>query len=1740
MSEKPKKKSGPTPAQKSCFKKAIMGDIFGTNSSGSMLGMMYHSRTKLGELNYSKGEASSDKIEVKEKTEIKETLDASFSSGSENDEPEMLNPRQQLAVTINNWSTHPENDAKLIKEGGVHALIALAGFDDSGLKKCVANALYNLSSRTENRVELLNIGGATGVVSVTMNARTWKIARLCGMTLCNLSMAGNGGEVIMTKAGAVIALVVLMGIKQHRLLPLCVQALYNLTCVSHHFPGMERIMKALLTLPVVTGIGYDPIPLQVKALVNCSRFSWMRDRILEDGALSAFSSYVGTLAARDGESRTELVYNVITCMRALSETKQLLTELISKGTVELLQQLLPYCDDISHMLVIKTLHNLLAHIHSFPIAIYAAAVNIVSDLAHLSENHVTLQYSSSCFYLFTEDNLRNDPRLILRVIRALPKLLLSNDSVTQYFGVACAGNLFFNTMCDDTKQLEILVLKFVEAGPAITDDAAVMALTIAFAKLSEEPVYMDILVEHDKLQTIIELLLRIVNDSKSRSNYIIQESCCVAICRFSLQLDEQTANLFKKAIPELMMRLLSITKDHESTNSSFRRVCNDHGVWVTVPNGKNNISEKEKAVNVLAACVGSIRALAENGVYYNELRLLDRFFLQLADIGEKYEHDCLIPSLCCSIMTIYSFDPVSHVDLADNKVLHVLFIMTRSEIIAVRELVATVFCNISTHPAARLVMIRAGIVDIVTALSGATNEKLQELCARCICNLTVAVDQHVTLIKDGILHTLMMIALVRSVSNVSKQIAAHAMLNMLRDESLLAKVLDVGVIGALASLSAVKCSRLRNICAKGFLRISCSDKGRIALCQRRNVLQALFSLLKTGKQSKMIILVGTTVCNILFGDSTRKLAVDAGALSVLKVIATTEFEELRESTARVIMILVDDKWLQSRLIKEPVVSILVYVLEDAQDSSWSLECAVKAFSCFAKQAVFRSTLIEKGCISAFVGAIINGRVTTITVAEEICRCLCLLSYENTLTSVMLSNHILVALYCIYKGKLCDGACGNMMAITLRNLSGTITHKPLDKDGKPEETVHKSTFEIISEPATQCEVLACKSIMQQEGFRVLSWVLRDFQQDNLQLYRSTVMTLHNLCKVPDLHDTLIAQGFMEVIHTIVVAAGHLLPFDESSDVSDCGESTFTTASVTPVERSRAVSILPPSDANKLHKFDVFHLTTAVHLISQTPSCKAAIVKGKVVQILASISENISEISRYEIVSALTHLSIDKSCGRTLVQQGAVDLLIKLSKDAETLETQQQCSSGLSNLSEHACVGGGNVSSLLLLSLRLDGNTASIEGQNNDHTNTTSSNSNKSKSAPITSVSGNTVVAMGLHSDSKSSPEATPLKAALIENLERTASNTTTHSSLLHAGGPLTGGEVRRDVKSDVVEPLDPSDCTISTDKMKLLKFKADIKKFADGRTMNSSVADGDASDDENDEDYEAGVGDFAAEVPIDATPLPSPVRVKESPARKPSYSDMKASLHAFSSADNLDFKAKAAHEYFYKILPYSINIEAGGMPKRSESDMPLPTLVGSTPGDGGGSTLLNRSEDMLDSGDDLLSAITTPAMVKPKQDTGAKHLLTNVELRQEALPKDETPVDLNRVVLVGTPSMDLDNTPELHVSNEPSVIKEKLSEDKRHYRRHKPSPKKRASKILQAAHLSNFSSQNGGGVVADKTSSSANSSPVPRPNSGSAKVSRSSSFLLSASANSSPGQKNSRGLPPITGANSPLMRENMKR
>ena len=117
------------------FKKPIVGDLFAVNDSmnaNSILGMMYHSRIQESEIDQlkrlGKDGVQEDTATVDKKGLGVEDPASYFEDGSDEEDEniEVMNSRQQLALTIRNWSFNEENDDHLLDEGAVHALIGLA------------------------------------------------------------------------------------------------------------------------------------------------------------------------------------------------------------------------------------------------------------------------------------------------------------------------------------------------------------------------------------------------------------------------------------------------------------------------------------------------------------------------------------------------------------------------------------------------------------------------------------------------------------------------------------------------------------------------------------------------------------------------------------------------------------------------------------------------------------------------------------------------------------------------------------------------------------------------------------------------------------------------------------------------------------------------------------------------------------------------------------------------------------------------------------------------------------------------------------------------------------------------------------------------------------------------------------------------------------------------------------------------------------------------------------------------------------------------------------------------------------------------------------------------------------------------------------------------------------------------------------------------------------------------------
>lgn len=955
---------------------------------GGVLGMMYRTRIQQSAQNNNRKNAG-DKLDTDSSIvggSSIGTIDIIDSeSDSDNEVKQEMNPRQQLAMTIKNWSIMPENDEYIINEGGVHALIALAGLDEPGLKKNCVLALYHLSLRQENRDKLLDLGAATGVISVATQVRSWKIAKFCALTLCNFSMTKHR-EGTMAKEGAILALIILLAVKNNRLAPVCGQAMYNLTCTESQFKGIERIMKALLILPQGS---FDFTPFISKGLVNCSRYSWMRSRMIEDGAIAGMSYILQGIAMK--ENKNELILNVARTIRALTESINCRGDLLQKGCLDILYPILPYCNDETLLLIIKSVHNLLFAVTSMANSGYELAVKITAYIIPKTDNYISHQYAAACSHIFTETRGRDNSRLLSLITNGIPRLLDSSEPLTQYYAVSAAGNIFFLNLIEDAEQIKSLLITFVEAGPRITDPAAVQALALAIGKLSQEESYMQSLEKLKLFDPLFDLLLVLQREHKAT---LIQECVCSALCRIALQ-DKNLSDARQTDIATSLISLLDT----------------------------NNI-------NVLKNAISAIRALGDKGLCHEEF-LTDGLLFRAATIIVDHRYDSDICRMCVASMCVFSFDTRSHKALAADSVMKELFNMTRSEDSISRELVATTLCNMSMDESARRQMIISGVVDVLVTLSASTSELIQELCAKLICNLTCDVEMQKKMIQENILQTLLMISLVRAVGNKTKLLCTRALLNLMNEQNIPA-LKTSGAIRIFTTISQIDYVEAQLTCAKGFLSFTTTDARREDFCSRRAALTALFNMVKCNSL-KARVLSGIAICNLLACPASQKPVINAGGLSALKIVATIDSKELQEATARVIMNLGVIPGLRPILLQASLVQILILILQ--QPSFWTFECVVYALTCLASSELFRRQLIDDGCVKGLVGVVLSGRLVNVEITKEISKCLCLLSYTVERAKVIcISGNVLLALHAIYRSGLCNEQIAEMLAIIMRNVS----------------------------------------------------------------------------------------------------------------------------------------------------------------------------------------------------------------------------------------------------------------------------------------------------------------------------------------------------------------------------------------------------------------------------------------------------------------------------------------------------------------------------------------------------------------------------------------------------------------------------------------------------------------------------------------------------------------------------------
>ena len=1250
----------------------ICGDIFGSSTNEqTLLGLMYRSRMHAGLKEQTSNEDDDrGENETAAGDESIATIEIIEDSDDELEVGEELNARQQLAFTIQNWSKNSQNDDHILKEGAVQALIALAGVDDVRIRKWCAFAFANLASRPQNREQLIKLGAITGIVTIALHITHWSIAKACTRSLSYLSMQ-TGVEAFMAEQGAYSGIQALMHLKGNRMLPVCVTSMYNLTCVDVEYPVMERILKSMLTLTQIPN--YDPTDVIVKCLVNCSRFENLRIRVIEDGAISFFISLVNSIGYH--RSRDEIIYNIVRCLWCLSETKGCRQDMISKGSIELLKQVLNFCSSACFVIVAKILRNLLEIVKQIPTAIFEVAVNVAIGLLaepEATQDEVTMQYVADCLYIFTMERMRGNQLLVEHCIKNLPKLLRSSDQKTQFFSIAASGNLFFNSISNNDSSaainhLDKLLKSFIEAGANVSSEHAIRAFAVAIAKMTKENNYMSILEQLGLLPQTLHIALELTK--KLPDDELVQESACIASCSLTLRLGETIDTTCRQTLASLYTSLLQSQNRHvlENVISSIRaliskNICASDLISEEIITRLATINN-EYGLKYEAFVKKQKEALSkqmlqnedENNNNNNNHESESEDLLSIAEMNVRKEETRTALEICkvtCAVVTVASYSRTFHPLLIGDDILDLLCRMTNSDDAASRELAAIGLCNLSVNCEMRVRMVEKGMLEVLSKLSGAASEVIQDLASRCISNLTSSVEVHEELLKRDILNTVTMIALVRAVDINTKRTCARSYLNLLTPKNIEVCV-SSGVARSFASLSTVECARTRHICARGFLILSSTSVGRKDLVSRRQAQLALFNLVHI-KQVKTLVVVGKAVCNLLACPESCVGAIHAGALQCLKVIASVDHEDLRECSMRVLLNLCFTPAAYLHMSKEPLVECACMVLFTS--TGWGKTCAVLALLILSQLKAFRRNMVQKNCISALVSLVLNGRAGDTFLRTNVLRCVYNLSFTYMSKHMVLSDHALLLLHGTFRDGQCSSEDMLLITLILRNITSA-----------------QPSPEVLEE--------VCTAVINQDVYKLLRDLVREFAGDNgktseadikcrTAAYKAAIVVLKNMGQVESLHVPLVEQGFMEMCSTIALTNGALLSPE-----------------------------------------DVCNVVLAIDEVSRTATCRGALVGGGAANVFRNLLPSVDDNARQQMAASLAALASTEECRETLVEQGANQLILDLSNTSNR-ETQRWCSLAISSLSEITYVSNGTVGTMKLLTESIDADAKDLLSLNSN--------------------------------------------------------------------------------------------------------------------------------------------------------------------------------------------------------------------------------------------------------------------------------------------------------------------------------------------------------------------------------------------------------------------------------------------
>ena len=863
------------------------GDMF--SSGGNYLGgMLYLSRMADASIKTAKVKSSIEEVSAK-KSDV-ENLEEDLKNKSinaENDVNKKLANKDSsqtevdflakftCAVSLCNWSRNPANASRLASEGAVRAIIQLSLEPSEKIISFCAAAFRYMSEQHELALSLIEDGAIASMSELATSKTDDFILYNCAFALVNLTKLNGKEAQLVGEAAIVLAIMNLIG-QKNDLGVICVRGLYNLTCVDSSYQFIERVIRALVSLSMSAGANVKH--LCAAALCNLSDLKSVRPRMVEEGAINVL-----TALSRGAETRTRRVCAVI--LQNLSAAKSIRVEMASRNSVTAAYSLSSDQDPIILRCIGLTLSRLSMEPSNIQRIITESGI---AALCNIAVKYPTIpgisQPVASAFQLLSSHQPYRLSIVTEGCVTAIAALLLSSqDMFTLQHSLLALCNL----LCEAENHIAIIHQGLIITLITMCDQDNELIkdfCSLAFLNLSCSPDSRKHIVSSGAIVAIIAVA--------RQSSEITKRRCAATLCNISYFTPGMSRMVSDGIIPSVVSLVLA--KDILTIHYSCAALCH------------------------LCCTVDNARLILDSGAVDNLVQ-------------GAMEGDNVTKEFCGSVLSSLSYYQASRVELCKLGAIAALKGLAdfNNDVTKQRCLVA--FANLSGEQVIQRQMVEEGVVSIISELANSNQEINYICCAKAICNLACCEETKLTVAKDGGVHALLMISMVKSVDKNTKFLCVLGLNNLL-NETTLNFMLDEGLVGSIANLSKIGDNSISNLCAIIFNHLSKYEDARIKMIERVPNITALIKLSETNETMTQLIAI-RTCCNLILDGYVRQEVIKNGGYSCLeKGIKSKDGPTIVQCLTTLLSVCNDQIFMES-LSKTNIPSLLLdYILRDQTSS----------------------------------------------------------------------------------------------------------------------------------------------------------------------------------------------------------------------------------------------------------------------------------------------------------------------------------------------------------------------------------------------------------------------------------------------------------------------------------------------------------------------------------------------------------------------------------------------------------------------------------------------------------------------------------------------------------------------------------------------------------------------------------------------------------------------------------------